>query len=128
MCSDGFFFAVKEVSLLATGNQGQQSIFQLEQVGRFCNAWNISSTFWGMYSCIQLIELQIKVTQVILIGYYGFFLCLTPCVFFQEISLLSQFEHENIVRYLGTDKVHDCLLILILLFVESIASRITNHD
>lgn len=49
MCSDGFFFAVKEVSLLATGNQGQQSIFQLEQVGRFCNAWIISSTFWGTY-------------------------------------------------------------------------------
>ncbi|KAK4476864.1 hypothetical protein RD792_016028 [Penstemon davidsonii] len=49
---DGLFFAVKEVSLLDNGNQGQQSIFQLEQ----------------------------------------------------EISLLSQFQHENIVRYLGTDK------------------------
>ncbi|KAL3814460.1 hypothetical protein ACJIZ3_015728 [Penstemon smallii] len=49
---DGLFFAVKEVSLLDNGNQGQQSIFQLEQ----------------------------------------------------EISLLSQFQHENIVHYLGTDK------------------------
>ncbi|RVW60550.1 Mitogen-activated protein kinase kinase kinase 1 [Vitis vinifera] len=50
--SDGFFFAVKEVSLLDQGSQGKQSIYQLEQ----------------------------------------------------EISLLSQFEHENIVRYYGTDK------------------------
>ncbi|KAI3448305.1 hypothetical protein Pfo_004970 [Paulownia fortunei] len=49
---DGFFFAVKEVSLLDQGSQGQQSIYQLEQ----------------------------------------------------EISLLKQFQHENIVRYLGTDK------------------------
>nr|CAN74761.1 hypothetical protein VITISV_011402 [Vitis vinifera] len=51
---DGFFFAVKEVSLLDQGSQGKQSIYQLEQ----------------------------------------------------EISLLSQFEHENIVRYYGTDKLH----------------------
>ncbi|KAL0293741.1 UNVERIFIED_CONTAM: Mitogen-activated protein kinase kinase kinase [Sesamum calycinum] len=49
---DGFFFAVKEVSLLDQGSQGQQSLYQLEQ----------------------------------------------------EISLLRQFHHENIVRYLGTDK------------------------
>jgi hypothetical protein len=32
-CSDGFFFAVKEVSLLDDGSQGKQSIFQLQQVG-----------------------------------------------------------------------------------------------
>ncbi|TXG53888.1 hypothetical protein EZV62_019144 [Acer yangbiense] len=50
---DGFFFAVKEVSLLDQGTQGKQSILQLEQ----------------------------------------------------EISLLSRFEHENIVRYHGTDKI-----------------------
>ncbi|KAK6246134.1 hypothetical protein SCA6_009224 [Theobroma cacao] len=49
---DGFFFAVKEVSLLDQGSQGKQSIIQLEQ----------------------------------------------------EIALLSQFEHENIVQYYGTDK------------------------
>ena len=30
--SDGFFFAVKEVSLLDQGDQGRQSIYQLEQV------------------------------------------------------------------------------------------------
>ncbi|KAL5128574.1 Mitogen-activated protein kinase kinase kinase 1 [Glycine soja] len=48
---DGFFFAVKEVSLLDQGNQGRQSVYQLEQ----------------------------------------------------EIALLSQFEHENIVQYIGTE-------------------------
>lgn len=32
--SDGFFFAVKEVSLLDHGSQGKQSIFQLQQVRR----------------------------------------------------------------------------------------------
>ncbi|CAI0395443.1 unnamed protein product [Linum tenue] len=31
-CSDGFFFAIKEVSLLDQGSQGRQSIYQLEQV------------------------------------------------------------------------------------------------
>lgn len=50
--SEGFFFAVKEVSLVEQGNQAMQGIYQLEQ----------------------------------------------------EIELLSQFEHENIVRYFGTDK------------------------
>ncbi|KAK4761817.1 hypothetical protein SAY87_029701 [Trapa incisa] len=52
IAEDGFFFAVKEVSLLNQGDQGNQSIMQLEQ----------------------------------------------------EIALLSQFEHENIVQYYGTDK------------------------
>ncbi|GER44579.1 protein kinase [Striga asiatica] len=49
---DGFFFAIKEVSLLDQGDEGKHSIIQLEQ----------------------------------------------------EIALLSQFEHENIVRYYGTMK------------------------
>lgn len=31
-CSDGFFFAVKEVSLLDQGDEGKQRIMQLEQV------------------------------------------------------------------------------------------------
>ncbi|CAH9125627.1 unnamed protein product [Cuscuta epithymum] len=68
---DGLFFAVKEVSLLATGNHGQQSIYQLEQ----------------------------------------------------EISLLSQFQHENIVRYLGTDKGNSKLYIFLELVTKgSLAS------
>ncbi|KAK7260370.1 hypothetical protein RIF29_26361 [Crotalaria pallida] len=58
---DGFFFAIKEVSLLDDGNHGKQSIFQLQQ----------------------------------------------------EISLLSQFEHENIVQYLGTDKDKSTLYIFL---------------
>ncbi|CAN1240557.1 hypothetical protein LINGRAPRIM_LOCUS2778 [Linum grandiflorum] len=31
-CSDGFFFAIKEVSLVEQGSQAKQSIMQLEQV------------------------------------------------------------------------------------------------
>ncbi|KAE8714351.1 Mitogen-activated protein kinase kinase kinase 1 [Hibiscus syriacus] len=58
---DGFFFAVKEVSLLDQGSQGKQSIIQLEQ----------------------------------------------------EIALLSQFEHENIVQYYGTDKDQSNLYIFL---------------
>ncbi|XP_039173364.1 LOW QUALITY PROTEIN: mitogen-activated protein kinase kinase kinase 1 [Eucalyptus grandis] len=63
---DGFFFAIKEVSLLDQGSQGKQSILQLEQ----------------------------------------------------EISLLSQFEHENIVRYLGTDKDDKKLYIFLELMTK----------
>ncbi|KAF7126436.1 hypothetical protein RHSIM_Rhsim11G0132100 [Rhododendron simsii] len=63
---EGFFFAVKEVSMLDQGSQGKQSIFQLEQ----------------------------------------------------EISLLSQFEHENIVQYLGTDKDDSKLYIFLELVTK----------
>ncbi|GAB2291210.1 hypothetical protein Dimus_025469 [Dionaea muscipula] len=64
--SEGFFFAVKEVSLLEQGTQGRQSVLQLEQ----------------------------------------------------EIDLLSQFEHENIVRYLGTDKDDSKLYIFLELVTQ----------
>ncbi|GLT84985.1 hypothetical protein SLE2022_031890 [Rubroshorea leprosula] len=63
---DGFFFALKEVSLLDQGSQGRQSIFQLEQ----------------------------------------------------EIGLLSQFEHENIVQYYGTDKDESKLYIFLELVTQ----------
>ncbi|KAF2291448.1 hypothetical protein GH714_024260 [Hevea brasiliensis] len=63
---DGFFFAVKEVSLLDQGSQGKQSIYQLEQ----------------------------------------------------EIALLSQFEHENIVQYYGTDKDESKLYIFLELVTK----------
>ncbi|KAK9111787.1 hypothetical protein Scep_019306 [Stephania cephalantha] len=69
---DGFFFAVKEVSLLDPGRQAQQSIHQLEQ----------------------------------------------------EIALLSQFEHENIVRYLGTDKDHEKLYIFLELVTKGSLSQL----
>ncbi|XP_014490139.1 mitogen-activated protein kinase kinase kinase 1 [Vigna radiata var. radiata] len=68
---EGFFFAVKEVSLLDEGNQGKQSIFQLQQ----------------------------------------------------EISLLSKFEHKNIVRYYGSDKDKSKLYIFLELMSKgSLAS------
>nr|XP_023922272.1 mitogen-activated protein kinase kinase kinase 1-like [Quercus suber] len=68
---DGFFFAVKEVSLLDQGSQGKQYISYLEQ----------------------------------------------------EISRLKQFEHENIVQYLGTDKDESRIYIFLELVTKgSLAS------
>ncbi|XP_022896561.1 mitogen-activated protein kinase kinase kinase 1-like [Olea europaea var. sylvestris] len=68
---DGFFFAVKEVSLVDP-SQGQQSLFQLEQ----------------------------------------------------EISLLSQFQHNNIVRYLGTDRDDAKLYIFLELVTKGSLARL----
>ncbi|KAI3860180.1 hypothetical protein MKX03_017592 [Papaver bracteatum] len=74
---DGFFFAVKEVSLLDQGNQGRQSIYQLEQ----------------------------------------------------EIALLSNFEHENIFQYLGTDKAEGKLYIFQELVTKgSLAQLYQKYD
>ncbi|KAH7679480.1 Mitogen-activated protein kinase kinase kinase protein [Dioscorea alata] len=71
MSNDGFFFAVKEVSLLDQGNNAKQCILQLEQ----------------------------------------------------EIALLSQFEHDNIVQYVGTDKEEAKLYIFLELATQgSLAS------
>ncbi|KAF3967343.1 hypothetical protein CMV_008648 [Castanea mollissima] len=68
---DGFFFAVKEVSLLDLGSQGKQNISYLEQ----------------------------------------------------EISLLKQFEHENIVQYYGTEKDESRIYIFLELVTKgSLAS------
>lgn len=74
---DGFFFAVKEVSLLDDGSsQGKQSIYQLQQ----------------------------------------------------EISLLSQFQHENIVRYYGSDKNESTLFIFLELVTKgSLASLYRSY-
>ncbi|CAN4103407.1 unnamed protein product [Withania somnifera] len=69
---DGFFFAVKEVSLLDQGDAGRQSLYQLEQ----------------------------------------------------EIELLSQFEHENIVRYYGTDKNDSKLYIFLELVTQGSLLRL----
>ncbi|XP_050263156.1 mitogen-activated protein kinase kinase kinase 1-like [Quercus robur] len=68
---DGYFFAVKEVSLLDQGSQGKQNISYLEQ----------------------------------------------------EISLLKQFEHDNIVQYLGTEKDESRIYIFLELVTKgSLAS------
>ncbi|CAN1240547.1 Mitogen-activated protein kinase kinase kinase 1 [Linum grandiflorum] len=61
-CSDGFFFAIKEVSLVEQGSQAKQNV--------------------------------------------------------QEIALLSQFEHENIVQYYGTDKDESNLYIFLELVTK----------
>ncbi|KHN06128.1 Mitogen-activated protein kinase kinase kinase 1 [Glycine soja] len=64
---DGFFFAVKEVSLLEQRNPRMQSVYQLVE---------------------------------------------------QEIALLSQFEHENIVQYIGTEMDASNLYIFIELVTK----------
>eukprot|EP01018_Ginkgo_biloba_P029475 Gb_03243 [translate_table: standard] len=47
----------------------------------------------------------------------------------QEIALLSQFEHENIVRYLGTDKEQDRLYIFLELVTQgSLASLYQKYN
>ncbi|CAA2960693.1 mitogen-activated kinase kinase kinase 1-like [Olea europaea subsp. europaea] len=68
----GFFFAIKEVSLLDQGEEGKQSIIQLEQ----------------------------------------------------EIDLLSQFEHENIVRYYGATKDESNLYIFLELVTKGSLLRL----
>ncbi|CAL0317903.1 unnamed protein product [Lupinus luteus] len=74
---DGFFFAVKEVSLLDQGSQGKQSVCQLEH----------------------------------------------------EIALLSQFEHENIVQYYGTEMDESNLYIFIELVTKgSLASLYRTYN
>uniref|UniRef100_A0A7N0TKK6 mitogen-activated protein kinase kinase kinase n=1 Tax=Kalanchoe fedtschenkoi TaxID=63787 RepID=A0A7N0TKK6_KALFE len=74
---DGFFCAIKEVSLVDQGSQAKQSILQLEQ----------------------------------------------------EIDLLSQFEHENIVRYHGTDKDESNLYIFLELVSKgSLASLHQKYE
>ncbi|KAK0578538.1 hypothetical protein LWI29_011877 [Acer saccharum] len=73
---DGFFFALKEVSLLDQGSEGMQSIYQLEQ----------------------------------------------------EIALLSQFEHENIVRYFGTDKDESKLYIFLELVTKGSLLNLYQRD
>ncbi|XP_078441085.1 mitogen-activated protein kinase kinase kinase 1-like [Wolffia australiana] len=76
MSDNGFFFAVKEVSLVDQGTNAQQCIFQLEQ----------------------------------------------------EISLLSQLEHENIVEYYGTDKAESNLYIFLELVTQgSLANLYQNY-
>ncbi|KAE9605880.1 putative mitogen-activated protein kinase kinase kinase STE-STE11 family [Lupinus albus] len=77
IAGDGFFFAVKEVSLLDQGSQGRQSVCQLEQ----------------------------------------------------EIALLSQFEHENIVQYYGTEMDESNLYIFIELVTKgSLASIYRRYN
>ncbi|KAF8030395.1 hypothetical protein BT93_E2741 [Corymbia citriodora subsp. variegata] len=66
IADDGFFIAIKEVSLLDQGDMGRQSILYLEQ----------------------------------------------------EIALLSQFEHENIVRYYGTARDDSNLYIFLELMTK----------
>lgn len=66
IADDGFFIAIKEVSLLDQGDLGRQSILYLEQ----------------------------------------------------EIALLSQFEHENIVRYYGTARDESNLYIFLELMTK----------
>ncbi|CAI0395441.1 unnamed protein product [Linum tenue] len=50
MSHDGFFFAIKEVSLLDQGSQGRQSIYQLEQVIHSKKILEINSAVMSVFS------------------------------------------------------------------------------
>lgn len=77
MSAEGFYFAVKEVSLQDQGSKAQQCISQLEQ----------------------------------------------------EIEMLSKYQHENIVRYLGTEKERDKLYIFLEFVTKgSLASLYQKHE
>ena len=155
-CSDRIIFAVKEASLLDQGSQGKQSIYQLEQVRRMSSSKEMLIKYGLIFLIfvIKFFELfffvhhhypqvhcihgycskeQLLVDLGCIMGF--FFLILSLLV--QEISLLSQFEHENIVRYYGTNKVcflcswvcFFCLLVThckMCYFLHCILSTIAN--
>lgn len=104
-CSDGIFFAVKEVSLLDEGSQGKQSVYQLEQVR--CLKWSCCNfLIMPIYPFVYCMLYGIRSVLLIIISCWNSLLR-PPFFYFyvQEIDLLSKFEHENIVQYLGTAKV-----------------------
>jgi hypothetical protein len=97
---------VKEVSLLDQGSQGKQSVYQLEQVRQaytlfWCNILVLSTDI--LYKLDNILGLESLSCSIFL--FLPRFYFLIQCCFFQEIDLLSQFEHENIVQYYGTAKV-----------------------
>lgn len=117
-CSCGCFIAVKEVSLLDKGSQGVQRVYQLEQVRGLCCVWSyvlVLHTCTNWFSNSMWLEPGFTVVSEIL--FFSFSVCLFGFFFFlfQEIALLSQFEHQNIVQYYGTAKV---LLFIFFLFLS----------
>lgn len=58
-CSGGCFIAVKEVSLLDQGEQGRQSVLQLEQVGNARLLFYLSITMICICCCLRTIYLLI---------------------------------------------------------------------
>jgi len=67
-CRDGFFFAVKQVSLLDQGNQARQSVYQLEQV-----RWDY---------CLLSIALVCEKCFLFLFTTFTFNYKVTPCFHF----------------------------------------------
>jgi len=78
-CRDGFFFAVKQVSLLDQGNQARQSVYQLEQV-----RWD--------YSLLS-IDLVLEECILFLFSAFTFNYKVTPC--FHFVSLFQNFVQES---------------------------------
>ncbi|GKU87703.1 hypothetical protein SLEP1_g2062 [Rubroshorea leprosula] len=152
--SDGFFFALKEVSLLDQGSQERQSIFQLEQEIELLSQFeheNIVQYYGTDKGCactyrhffvspiVEHFSLLLHMTLFLLLindhvyrSYDGFFFAVKEVSLLdqgsqgrqsifqleQEIELLSQFEHENIVQYYGTDKDESKLYIFLELVTK----------
>lgn len=89
-CSVGFFFTVKELSFLDHEVQGSR----LEEVSDQVRKMTFS------FALVVLLLKESLLCPVLEIPLSDHFF------FLQAISLLSTFEHENIVQYIGTSKVY----------------------
>ncbi|KAF3789982.1 Mitogen-activated protein kinase kinase kinase 1 [Nymphaea thermarum] len=85
-----------------------------------------SGSFGTVYEGISSDGFFFAVKEVVLIGQGG---NNQITQLEHEIALLSQFEHDNIVRYLGTDKKNDKLYIFLELVTQkSLASLYQKYD
>jgi hypothetical protein len=95
--------AIKEVKVISDDSTSKECLKQLKQVNLFMASNSANSK-------IKICSLNTKVsTNVFLpcpldvLAIDGMFLTTAPCQ--QEIDLLSQLSHSNIVRYYGSELV-----------------------
>lgn len=92
VCSDGFSFAVKEVSYPDQYVEGMQIINRLEQVSDQVQQMTLS-----LSTALAVSLVKKSLSRLLLVISLS-----SPLFFLQAISLRGTFEHENIVQYYGT--------------------------